>query len=258
MSREVLLVHGAWLNALSWEHWVSRLQARGHRVSAPSWPHLEGEPARLRASPPAELSSLGVEEIVAHYAAVARTLDRPILVGHSFGGLFVQKLLDLGLGAAGVAIDPAPAKGILPSLDALAAALPVVSKWNAGKKAHSMSFADWQWGWMHTQPEAEQRAAFERYVVPAPGRVYVQGAAAPFTDTMAVNFGNRERAPLLLVAGLADRTVSASMVKAAYARHAKGGGTAEILEFPGRTHWICGQPGWEAVCDAAMDWAEAR
>ncbi len=258
MPRNILLVHGAWMNALSWEGWAERLRARGHTVLAPSWPHGEGDPAELRAAPRAELAAVGVPEIVTHYARFAAELERPILIGHSFGGLFVQMLLDRGFGACGVAIDPAPPKGVFPTLDALKAAFPVVSKWNAGSKVHQMDFADWQWGWTHTQPEAEQRAAYERYVVPTPGKVYAQGATAPFTDVMTVNFKNKERAPLLLMAGLEDRTVSADMVRSAFRQHERGGGRTEWREFAGRTHWICNQPGWEAVCDTAIDWAEAQ
>jgi len=205
------------------------------------------------ASPDPALAEVGVGEIVAHYQAEIARIDGPVvLIGHSFGGLFVQMLLERRVGVAGVAIDPAPPKGVLPSASALRAGLPAL----LGGPIATLSFADFQWGWMHTQPEAEQRAAYEAFVVPTPRKVYRQGATAPFTDVLRVDFARRTQ-PLLLVAGLEDRTVSASMVRATYTLQRESKAITALHEFPGRTHWILGQPGWEAVADDAIAWVEA-
>jgi len=252
MLPTLVLVHGAWMSPASWQPWIDRYSARGYRVVAPSWPHDEREVAALVASPDPALAEVGVTEIVDHYQAEIGKIDGPVvLIGHSFGGLFVQMLLDRGVGVAGVAIDPAPPKGVFPSASALKAGLPALF---AGPIA-TLSFGDFQWGWMHTQPEAEQRAAYDAYVVPTPRKVYRQGAFAPFTDVLRVDFARRTQ-PLLLVAGLEDRTVSASMVRAAYKLQRDSKAITALHEFPGRTHWIVGQPGWEEVADDAIGWVE--
>ena len=262
----IVLLHGAWMTPASWAPWVARYQALGHDVIAPSWPHDDRPVADLRASPAPGLVDVGVAEVVAHYEGIVRDLsarlaargkELPILVGHSFGGLFTQMLLDRGLGKCGVAIDPAPPRGVLPTLDAIKAGFPVVSTWGGGKKLHTMSFADFQWGWVHTLPEAEQRAAFDAYCVPTPGKVYFDALAAPFNAAMKIDF-KRARAPLLLIAGLKDRTVSASMVRATFKLQQASPSKTELKEFPGRTHFICGQPGWEEVADAALAWATSQ
>jgi pimeloyl-ACP methyl ester carboxylesterase len=109
----IVLIHGLWMTPLSWERWVDRYTNRGYTVHAPAWPGMDGDIQELRRDPSA-VAGLGVTEIVDHYDAIIRALDRPpIIMGHSFGGLFAQILLDRGLGAAGVAIDSAPVKGIL-------------------------------------------------------------------------------------------------------------------------------------------------
>ena len=244
---------------------MARYEALGHSVLAPSWPHDERPVAELRASPRTELVGVGVAEIVAHYIQIVSDLtarltaegkEPPILIGHSFGGLFVQMLLDRGLGRAGVAIDPAPPRGVLPTLDAVRAGFPVVSTWGGAKKIHTLSFADFQWGWVHTLPEPEQRAAYDRFCVPTPGKVYFDALAAPFNAAMKIGFEN-PRAPLLLIAGTADRTVPAAMVRATYKLQKRSPSRTELREFEGRTHWICAQPGWEEVADAALAWALA-
>jgi pimeloyl-ACP methyl ester carboxylesterase len=253
----IVLIHGAWMSPASWEPWRARYAARGYTVLAPAWPCDDRPVAELVASPDPALANVGVTEIVAHYAEIVRGLDAPpVLVGHSFGGLFVQLLLDRGLGAAGVAIDPAPPRGVFPTLDAIRAGWPVVSTWGGGSKIHRLSFADFQWGWMHTQPEAEQRAAYDAFVVPTPGKPYFDAAAAPFNPAMRIDFANPKRAPLLLVAGAEDRTVPASMVRAAHALQKRSPARTDLLEFAGRTHWIIGQPGWEEVADQALAWVE--
>ena len=108
----VVLVHGLWVSALSWEHWVERYTARGHEVIARGWPGMEGDLDELR-SDPSGLDDVGIADVVDHYEAIIGELDQPpIIMGHSFGGAFVQVLLDRGLGAAGVAIDASAVKGI--------------------------------------------------------------------------------------------------------------------------------------------------
>jgi pimeloyl-ACP methyl ester carboxylesterase len=253
----IVLVHGAWMNPASWGGWKARYEARGHTVLAPAWPHDDRPPAELRAQPAPELARIGIGEIVDHYDAVVRALpEPPILVGHSFGGLFVQMLLGRGLGRVGVAIHPAPPRGVQPTLDAIRAGLPVLATFRPGSRVHTMSFADFRWGWVHTLPEADQRAAYDAFVVPTPGRPYVQAAAAPFTRTLAVDFAKPDRAPLLIVAGGLDRTVSASMNRQNYELYAASPALRAYREWPERTHFTIGQPGWEEVADAVLAWAE--
>lgn len=244
------------MNPESWEPWADRLRRRGYDVITPAWPFDDRPVAALRASPAPELAAVGVGEIVAHYEAILRALPRPpILIGHSFGGLFTQLLLGRGVGACGVAIDPAPIKGVFPAPNAVRAAFFVASTWGASKKVFHMSFEDFRWGWVHTLPEEEQRRVYERYVVPTPGRPYIEGLAAPFTGLFDAHPKDRT-APLLLIAGEEDRTVTASMVRAAHGIQKRSAARTDLRTFPGRTHWICGQPGWEEVCDAAIGWAE--
>ncbi|WP_292327657.1 alpha/beta hydrolase [Mesorhizobium sp.] len=109
MSKTIMLIHGAWLNAHCWEGFKARYEARGYNVIAPAWPFDDRSPSELRASPNPALAQVGINELINHYDRLIRALpEPPILIGHSFGGTVTQHLLDRGLGVAGVAIDPAP------------------------------------------------------------------------------------------------------------------------------------------------------
>ncbi len=173
MTKTVVFVHGAWVTSPSWDRWVRRYEARGYRCLAPAWPYDDRPAVELRRDPDSRLAGVGLGEIADHYAAAVRGLDEPpILVGHSFGGLFVQMLLGRRLGAAGVAIDPAPPKGVLPGLSAIRAGLPALLGWPSWRQVRRMSFENFRWGWVHPLEGPMQRAAYDDFVVPTPGRVF--------------------------------------------------------------------------------------
>lgn len=256
MSKTIVLVHGAWMTPLCWEHFTRRYEAAGYRCLAPAWPGDERPVAELQREPVPELAELSVVKIVDHYERIIREQpEPPILMGHSFGGLFVQMLLDRGLGCAGVAIDPGPPAGVIPRPIALWAALPVFLSPLSWRRTVRMSLKSFGWGFAQNLKGDELRAAYERHVVPTPGRIYHQAAVGIGTK---VNFANSQRAPLLLIAGEKDRTVQPSMVRATYRKHQRSSAVTAFKEFPGRTHWLIASEGWEEVADYALDWARGH
>jgi pimeloyl-ACP methyl ester carboxylesterase len=251
----VVFIHGAFMSAESWDPWRQRFEARGYRCVAPAWPFLDHPLEDLQRAPDPLFGKLGIGEIVDNYASIIRGFEAPpILVGHSFGGLFVQMLLDRGLGAAGVAIDPAPPKGVLPGMNSIRAGLPVLLGWGSWQSVRRMSYRHFQWAWVHTLGEPEQRSAYDQHVIPTSGRIFLQALLAPVSDVTKVNYRNGLRGPLLIIAGGLDRTVEARMNLANFHKYARATAVTDYREFPGRTHWIVGQPGWEEVADHAMDW----
>ena len=199
MTQIVVLIHGAWLTPSSFDLFRRRYEARGHTVVVPPWPHHDRSILELRQSPQPDLGRLTIGKIADHFEAIVRAQPHPpILIGHSMGGLVVQMLLDRGLGAAGVAISPAPARGILPTLTALRAALPNLLVWKGWSRVLHLSAKRFAWGFSNTLTALKQRAAFDSQVVPTSGRLYYQLA---FGIGNGVRFKNPARAPLLLIAG---------------------------------------------------------
>jgi pimeloyl-ACP methyl ester carboxylesterase len=254
----IVLVHGLWLTPRSWEGWKERFESRGHEVLAPAWPRMHGEVEDLRRDP-SPLNGLGVTEIVAHYAAIVRGLERrPVIIGHSFGGLVTELMLDRGLGAAGVAISPAPVKGVLRLPPAqLRAAFPVLGNPANRKRTVELTPKQFRYGFTNTMAEHEARAAYDRYQVPGPGRVIFQAAFANLNPRAAtkVDFEKDDRPPLLVIGNDKDHTVPASVSKEAAKRLGKSKAVVDYKEFAGRPHFTAGAPGWEAVADYALDWA---
>jgi len=207
---------------------------------------------------PSTLNGVGVVEIADHYERLLRQLPKPpVIMGHSFGGLVVQMLLDRGLGAAGVAIDSAPPKGIL-SLpwSVLKSSSPVLRNPANLRRTVALSFEQFCYGFANVMPEDEARAAYERYAIPGPGRPIFQAAFANLNPWAAtrVEYRAADRAPLLLIAGGADHQVPASLNRTNYRNYAKSPAVTAFKEFPGRSHLLIAQRGWEEVADYALDW----
>ncbi|HZQ49921.1 MAG TPA: alpha/beta fold hydrolase [Candidatus Dormibacteraeota bacterium] len=258
-KRDVVLIHGLFMTALSWEAWVERYTARGYNVVARSWPRMEVDIEALRRDPSA-LAGMGVEEVVDHFDRIIRALDAPpFVIGHSFGGAFTEILLDRGLGAAGVAIDAAQLKGIYavpPSQ--LRALFPIVRNPANRGRAVAMTHDQFHYAFTNTLTAAESQDAFRRYAVPGPGRLLFQAALANLDSKspLTVDFAKADRAPLLIIAGGSDHIVPASLNAATARRYAKSSALTEYRLFPGRGHWTCAEPGWEEVADYAIDWCE--
>src|SRR3954469_9290903 len=178
-SAPIVLIHGLWLTPRSWEGWKERFEQRGHEVLVPPWPRMEGEVEALRRDP-SVMNGLGLAEVIEHYDRIIRGLDTPpVIMGPSTGGLLTEVLLDRGLGAAGVTLSPAPVKGVLrvpPNL--LRTVFPALRNPANRKKTVPLTPEQFRYHFTNTMNDADAAAAYDRYYVPAPGRVIFQAAFA--------------------------------------------------------------------------------
>ena len=255
----LMLIHGAWLSARSWENYADYFRKRGFTVSAPEWPRKQGDVEEMRETAE-ESAGLGVKEIVDHYEELIGGLDEPpVLIGHSYGGLFVELLLDRGLGRAGVAMSPAPPKGILAlpfsTLKAGAPALAHPSKWHG---VVTLTPEEFTYAFVNTFSEEDAAAAYEHYAVPETGQIFYEGGFANFHlhPPTEVHFRKGDRAPLLLVGATEDHTVPASLAKAAYKRYERSPARTDYLEFEGRPHLHMVAPDWQEVAAGIDSWLD--
>jgi len=222
---------------------------------------MEGDVEGLRRDP-SPMNGLGVKEVTDHYEGIVRGLERPpIIMGHSFGGLITELLLDRGLGAAGVAISPAQIKGVLRLPPAqIRATFPVLRNPANRNKTVELTPKQFHYNFTNTMTEEQAKQAYDRYQVPGPGRVLFQAAFANFNPRAAtrVDFHKDDRPPLLVIGNDKDHTVPASVSKEAAKRLGKAKAVVDYEEFAGRPHFTAGAPGWEAVADYALDWASRQ
>lgn len=251
MTKTIMFVHGAWLTPKAWQSWRERFEAAGYTTVAPTWPHMDQSIQGLRHTPSPALATLSVSDIVDHYAAEIAKLDAPpIIIGHSFGGLITLMLLDRGLGAAGIALDPAPPRGVIPGLRSVLSALPVLTSWNGWNRVLTMSREAFASTFANTVPADSVDAAYESQVVPAPGRPYFQ---ASLGIGNAVSY-DRLSVPLLIVAGLQDRTADPAMIRRIWRAYRHAAVPADFATYPNRSHFLFAEAGWEEIVDDVLSW----
>ncbi|MET7388644.1 alpha/beta hydrolase [Streptomyces sp. NPDC005529] len=253
----VLFIHGLWLHAASWKPWIDLFAEAGYAPHAPGWPGDPDTVEEARANPES-IADHGIDDVVAHYATLIRTLDAPpILIGHSFGGMIAQKLLGQNLAAAAVAIDAAQIKGVLPlPLSALRATLPVFRNPANKHRAVSLTAEQFRFAFGNAIPVEESNQLFERWAIPAPGKPLFEAAASNFDphSPAAVDTANSGRGPLLLVTGGKDHTVPESVTRATLKQYRHSEAVTELTEFADRGHSLTIDSGWREVADTALAW----
>jgi len=243
-----------YMTPLCWEQWVDRFQARGYICLAPAWPGRDKPVEILRKKhPDPELGKLTLTDVVEHLANTIEKLDdRPILIGHSMGGLAVQLLLQRDIAAAGVAISSAPPMGVFTAQwPFLKSNWPHITPFVSQANPIQMTLERFQYTFVNALPLAEQQAAFERYVVPETRRVPRESLTAK------VDF-KKPHPPLLLVAGSTDHLIPAALTTTNYKKYQHSASLTDFKEFAGRTHFIIGQKGWEEVADYILAWLGER
>jgi pimeloyl-ACP methyl ester carboxylesterase len=250
MAPHVIFIHGMYLNGQSWKPWVERFAAAGFFCSAPSWPYHHGDPATLRAQVSPDLGTLTFGAVTQHLKALIDALaERPILVGHSIGGLLVQRLVSDGYARAGVSISSAPPPGVVSfSPHFVRANFPHINPL-AGNKPILMTPERFHYAFANTMTRSVSDDAFDRFVVPESRNV----PRSSLGRSARIDF-TAPQAPLLFLTGTRDHLTPVAMVRRNANKYRAGPGMVDYREFEGRSHYICGEQGWEEVADVALGW----
>jgi pimeloyl-ACP methyl ester carboxylesterase len=255
----VVFIHGLWLLPSSWDKWVQMFEQAGYAGLTPSWPD-DPETVEAARANPAALAKKNLKQIADHTAEVIEKLNRkPVVMGHSTGGLLAQMIADRGLSAATVAIDPGPFRGVLPlPLSTLRVSWPVIRNPLNRGRAVTLTLDQFKYGWTNALNDEEAKELYETYHVAAPGIALMQMANAnlnPFTEAK-LDPKNAERGPLLIIEGEKDHTVAPAIAKAAYKRQRRNENVTEFVQIPNRGHALTIDSGWHEVADQALGFVQ--
>jgi len=252
----VVFVHGLWLLPSSWERWETLFEQGGYAAVTPGWPD-DPETVTQAREHPEVLAGKGIAEIAGYEEAIIRRLDRkPVIIGHSFGGLLTMILAGRGLAAASVAISPAPFRGVLPlpfaALRTASVALRNPANWN---RAVPLSYEQFRYSFANEVGEDEAKELYLGYSVPGAGEPLFQAASAnlnPWTEAK-VDSENPDRGPMLVISADSDQTVPWAIANAAYKKQKRNKGVTEIVKMPGRGHSLTIDAGWREVAEKALE-----
>jgi non-heme chloroperoxidase len=258
-KQTIVFVHGLWIHASAWQPWMDFFEQHGYTTINPPWPG-DGETVSASRENPGAIANRGVGEVVESYSKVIATLpQRPIVIGHSFGGLITQILLGRGVAAAGIAIDPAPMKGVwqLP-FSALKSSLPVLGNPFNINKAVSLTLDQFQYAFGNAIPKEEARAVYDKWTIPAPARPLFQAAMATFAGSETkVDTSNTGRGPLLITGGTMDNIAPAILGKASARKYNKSVVT-DFKLFDGRGHSLASDHGWKEIAEYSLKWLNEK
>jgi non-heme chloroperoxidase len=253
----VVFVHGLWIHSEAWHPWVELYRSAGYDPVAPGWPGDSADVRQTRKNA-AAVAGIGIDDITDGYVDVIRRLPaKPIVIGHSFGGLVAQKLLAAGTAVAAIGIDPGQIKGVKPLPFAqIRSGLPVLSRPGNKKRAVALTKKQFRYGFGNALTEEESGRLYDKYAIPGPGRPLFEASAANFkkSSPAAVDTRKRDRGPLLITGGGQDHTVPEVVARAAYRLYSGSGAVTDYRAFPDRGHSLVFDHGWREIADFTLSW----
>jgi pimeloyl-ACP methyl ester carboxylesterase len=252
MKKTIVFIHGMFQNPKSWDKWIRHFNSKGYECMALAWPLHEGEPADLRENPPEGLGDLGLETIVDNIEQVITSLDeKPILIGHSVGGLIVQLLVNKGLAEMGVAIDSVAPNAMLAFDWGFMKNSALIANPFMGNEPFYTDLESFHDSFCNTMTMEETEQAFNEYATHDSRNVLrdCMGEVGHIDLDMI-------HAPLLFIGGSEDEIIPASLNERNAEAYTDEVSITDFKEFAGRSHFICGQPGWEEVADYVADWLQ--
>ena len=249
-SKTIVFIHGLFMNPASWNTWISFFEKKGYICYAPAYAFHAGSPSDLRVNINPDLGKLTFGQVIDSLIEfIDRLPEKPILIGHSIGGLAVQKLIELNKGVAGICIDPAPPKGIFSfKWSFLKANMPTINP----LKGNSVCLPSVKWynyAFCNTMTMEQTEIEYNKFVVPESRNI-------PRTSTGKegrIDF-KKPHNPLLIIAGEKDNIIPSSLNRKNYEAYSDMNRKRDFKEFAGRTHYICGQQNWEEVAIYSASW----
>ena len=251
-SKNIILIHGNFVNDVTWAEWKKYYEQKGYKVHTPANPGHGGNPTELRKNVHPDLIKTGFIDVVNNISKLIDSLsEKPLVIGHSMAGMATMKLVELGKASAGVSIDGAPPKNVFPPFQTLKTVIPAFGFFST--KKYFMGSRSWyDYAFFNTIPDAEKQIAFEKYAVPESYKVSRQLVLNPYSN---IDF-KKPHAPILFIGGGSDHIFPPSLTKTIAGSYRDKSSKVDIKIFEGKSHFICGESGWENVADYILQWYE--
>ena len=253
-TKSIVFITGAFISNNCWDEWISYFEKEGFKCVAPAWPYKNASAEELRNRPAKDPIALNtLTSLIDHFGSIINALpEKPVLIGHSIGGLIVQLLLQRELGVGGVAIHSFPPKGInrfwLSFLKAIWEAMVLFSSAN---ETYLMPFNKWRYTIANALDYEQQKELYYLYAIPESKRLIREA----FNCVASIDF-DKPHAPLLLTSGGNDKLIPASLTYHNYRKYAKTNSITDYVEFRSHTHLAFGVASWKDEAEVILHWLQ--
>lgn len=250
----IVFITGAFVGNNCWDEWKIFFEEKGYKTIAPRWPHKDAPPEELRnRQPDPGIASIRLEAVTAYFENFIRQLpEKPILIGHSIGGLIIQILLQRNIAVAGVAIHSVPPLGVFTfKWSFYKASWGPLGFFTSTKKSFLMNFKQWQYAFTNAMTCDEQTEAYYNFAIPESKLLVRDG----LSKAAKVDF-KKPHNPLLIISGSTDNFIPASLNYSNYKKYKNNNSVTDYKEFKGRNHFVLGQPTWKEDAGYINEWIE--
>jgi pimeloyl-ACP methyl ester carboxylesterase len=250
MAETIFMIHGMWGGPWYWENYRPVFEGEGYRCVTTTLPYHDMDP---RGVPDPRLGTTSLLDYAEVLEQEVRQLGaKPILMGHSMGGLLAQILGARGLAKALVLLTPASPSGIVALTPSVVKSFwSIQTTWGFWKKPMRQTFGEAVYSMLHLLSEKEQKETYDKFVYES-GRAACEIGYWLFDSKGASKVDeSKVTCPVLVVAGAQDRITPASVVRRV-ARKYKAVSTYK--EFENHAHLVLAEPRWQEVAEYVGGW----
>ena len=249
MRQNIVMIHGMWGGGWYWEKYKKFFIEKGYICHTPNLRYHNVDP---KAEPDPRLGTTSLIQYaqdLENYIKKKELNTKPIIMGHSMGGLLAQILGARGVASALILLTPASPSGIFSlNFSVIKTFWPVLFKWGFWEKPHCLPFKNSVYGMMHLMSENDRQKHYSQCV-------HESGKAATeiaFWQHAARVDESKVKCPVLVVAGKEDRITPASAVKKVAQKY--GAFPENYKCFDKHAHMMVCEPGWEDVAGFVWEW----
>jgi non-heme chloroperoxidase len=250
MAETIVMIHGMWGSGWYWENFKGFFESKGYRCVIPTLRFHDVDP---NAVPDPRLGTTSLLDYAEDLEKLIRELQvRPILMGHSMGGLLAQILGSRGLAKALVLLTPASPRGIIalkPSV--IKSFWSGLTTWGFWRKPLRQTFAEAAYSMLNLMPFESQKSIYDQFVFES-GRAASEIGFWLFDSKKAARVDeSKVTCPVLIIAGEKDRIVPVSITRKIAEKYKS---VSTYKEFSDHSHWVVGEPGWQEIAEYIKEW----
>ncbi|MBF4519277.1 alpha/beta hydrolase [Flavobacterium sp. ANB] len=253
-TKTIVFITGAFISHSCWKEWIVFFRDKGYKTVAPPWPQKNESVEILRNEhPDCKIALLRLPQLIDYYTEIIEKLpEKPILIGHCYGGLLTQLLMQKELAWAGVCIHSVPPQFVLPrKISFYKVIWKPLGFFTSSKKTFLMSFEEWQNSFTNGMSFEEQIISYEQLVLPESKCIFRN----VLSKTAKINF-KKKHEPLLFLSGSDDTIIPSSLNYCNFKKYKNLHSITCYKEFSGKNHFVLGQPNWEKVALFIVNWIE--